>query len=763
MGDLDWTGRHAFLCYASEDARQVDHLHAALEAAGVRVWRDTEDLWPGEDWREKIRAAITRDALVFVACFSTVSTTRAKSYQNEELALAVDELRLRRPDVPWLIPVRLDECDIPDRDLGGGRSLAALQRADLFGQRRTRELARLVAAVTRILGSRSERLSSALVPGRQGGGIPLRSAYLEQVRRIAPPDPPGLLGREAELAELAAFCTEEDRPTYAWWRADAWAGKSALLSTFVLRLPTKVAERVRIVSFFITARLAAQDTREAFTQVLLEQLAALTGQDLPPALPEATRDAYLLDLLGQAAVACQDAGLRLVLVIDGLDEDRGVTTGPDAHSIAGLLPADPPAGMRVIVAGRPNPPIPDDVVGWHPLRDPSIVRALEASPHARDIQRLGKQELQRLLRGSAGEQDLLGLLVAARGGLSMTDLESLSGLPGWEIEQILHTSAGRTFTCRPSRWSDKSGPDLYLLSHEELQVAATGYLGGQRIDGYRQRLHEWAVAYCAKGWPSETPEYLLSGYYRLLVSVGDLARMIACAGDLIRHDRMLDLTGGDTAALAEVRSALDLVAAQNHPDLSSALYLAFHRDRLIERNSNIPTGLPAIWATLGQTSRAEALANSITDPGRRTDALVQLALALAVIGRHGDAETLAHSIASPLRRADALAGLVEPLANSGRLDEAVAVARSITSIARKAHALAHVAELLTSSGNHDQASDIAQLAVITAKSVKDPNTRDRTLEQLSKRLTFLQIQQAIQAAQSITIPPARAEALMTAA
>ena len=38
---------------------------------------------------------------------------------------------------------------------------------------------------------------------------------------------------------------------------------------------------MRIVSFFITARLAAQDTREAFTEVLLEQLAELTGQDLP--------------------------------------------------------------------------------------------------------------------------------------------------------------------------------------------------------------------------------------------------------------------------------------------------------------------------------------------------------------------------------------------------------------------------------------------------------------------------------------------------
>lgn len=152
-----------------------------------------------------------------------------------------------------------------------------------------------------------------------------RSAYQQQVRRIAPPDPPGLLGREVELAELAQFCLEPDCGPYVWWQAGAWAGKSALLSTFVLRPPPEVHDRVQIVSFFITARLAAQDTREAFTQVLLEQLAEVTGQSLPAVLPETTREAYLLDLLAQAAAACREAGGRLLLVVDGLDEDRSVT------------------------------------------------------------------------------------------------------------------------------------------------------------------------------------------------------------------------------------------------------------------------------------------------------------------------------------------------------------------------------------------------------------------------------------------------------
>ena len=126
------------------------------------------------------------------------------------------------------------------------------------------------------------------------------------------------------------------------------------------------------------------------------------------------------------------------------------------------------------------------------------------------------------------------------------------------------------------------------------------YLGTTRLEAYRQRLHTWAEGYIQQGWPIGTPEYLLRGYYRMLQATGDLDRMIACATDAARHDRMLDLTGGDVAALAEVHTALDLIAAHDDPDLVTALRLAHHRDQLTDRNGNIPTDLPAVWASLGQ-------------------------------------------------------------------------------------------------------------------------------------------------------------------
>lgn len=144
-------GKHVFLCYARVDAVEVDRLQAVLKAAGIMVWRDTDELWPGQDWRARIREAITENAVAFVACFSRAALARDKSFQYQELFLAADEFTTRRPDVPWLIPVRLDDCQIPAWPIGGGRTLRSLQYADLFGDQQERQTARLVQVITGML------------------------------------------------------------------------------------------------------------------------------------------------------------------------------------------------------------------------------------------------------------------------------------------------------------------------------------------------------------------------------------------------------------------------------------------------------------------------------------------------------------------------------------------------------------------------------------------------------------------------------------
>lgn len=154
---------HVFISYVHEDSHWVDQLQLRLEAAGIPVWRDTADLWPGQDWREEIRRAITHHTLVFIACFSQASFARSISYQNEELTLAIELLRLRPPDDPWLIPVRFDECEIPNREIGGGRTLSSIQRVDLLGDSFDDGAARLVAAVKRILEGHSDSIQITII------------------------------------------------------------------------------------------------------------------------------------------------------------------------------------------------------------------------------------------------------------------------------------------------------------------------------------------------------------------------------------------------------------------------------------------------------------------------------------------------------------------------------------------------------------------------------------------------------------------------
>lgn len=153
-----------FISYVREDKARVDRLQQILERAGVPVWRDTQDLWPGEDWKQRIREAITSGAFVFLACFSAESSRRAKSYQNAELALATEELRLRPPGTPWLIPVLFDEVPMPTYELGGGRSLDNIQRADLSGMDWTEGSTRLVASILRILDNTSEASKALAKP-----------------------------------------------------------------------------------------------------------------------------------------------------------------------------------------------------------------------------------------------------------------------------------------------------------------------------------------------------------------------------------------------------------------------------------------------------------------------------------------------------------------------------------------------------------------------------------------------------------------------
>ncbi len=629
----------------------------------------------------------------------------------------------------------------------------------------------------------------------------LRSGYVWQIGHIAPLH---LLGRRGELEELADWCTGGDE-AYAWWQAEPWAGKSALMAWFVLHPPPGTW----VVSFFVTARLAGQADSAAFTDSLLDQLAAVTGDQLPPVTSPTVRDGLRRHLLEKAAAQAVKAGRRLVLVVDGLDEDCGTLPGSGLASIATCLPKRPPAGLRVIVAGRPYPQLPADVDDDHPLSS-CRVRPLDVSPHATRAAKLAQRELDEVLATDKNRHDglgyeIFGLVTVSGGGLDHLDLQELTGRPAFKVDGLLRGVFGRTVAGRV-------GPDgearVFLFAHEALREQAADRLGPGPLAGFAARLHAWADGYRHRGWPVGTPAYLLRGYPRMLAAAGDLDRLAALATDPARHHRMLDATGGDAMALSEITAAHALISSSPSPDLLASLRLAWYRNQLTDRNTHIPARLPAVWATLGQAARAEALAWSVTDPYQQAEALARLAAAVAEAGDLDRARTLAAS-AEPAalsiaihgyRRERATAALATAMAATGNLDRAWEIAHyfiygylyteAVADVAAKvaatgdldcaqrivrhlmvpyeqAEALAALAAIVAEAGDLDHARTLAASAEALAWSVTDPYQQAKALARLAAAAAEagdLDHARALaasaeQAARSVTDPYQQAKAL----
>lgn len=122
---------YAFISYISENEKTVQQLCDALAAYGVQIWLSRNQINPGFFWEEAIRRAI-EDGAFFIACFSREYNQRRESYMNEELNLAIERLRKLPHDRSWFIPVKLNECEIPDWDIGAGKTLRSIHWVELY-------------------------------------------------------------------------------------------------------------------------------------------------------------------------------------------------------------------------------------------------------------------------------------------------------------------------------------------------------------------------------------------------------------------------------------------------------------------------------------------------------------------------------------------------------------------------------------------------------------------------------------------------------
>ncbi len=101
-----------FLCHASQDKPAVWKLYRYLKQHGVKPWLDQADLLPGEDWEVEIPNALFLSDIILV-CLSKNSVDK-EGYVQKEISFALDKA-LEKPGKIFIIPVKLEECDIPKR------------------------------------------------------------------------------------------------------------------------------------------------------------------------------------------------------------------------------------------------------------------------------------------------------------------------------------------------------------------------------------------------------------------------------------------------------------------------------------------------------------------------------------------------------------------------------------------------------------------------------------------------------------------------
>lgn len=103
-----------FLCYASQDRHIVRELYSLLNSeAWIDPWLDQEKLLPGMDWELEIESAV-RESDIVVVCLSHNSLNK-KGYVQKEIRAALDIADQIPDDQIYIIPLRLEDCDVPLR------------------------------------------------------------------------------------------------------------------------------------------------------------------------------------------------------------------------------------------------------------------------------------------------------------------------------------------------------------------------------------------------------------------------------------------------------------------------------------------------------------------------------------------------------------------------------------------------------------------------------------------------------------------------
>lgn len=156
-----------------------------------------------------------------------------------------------------------------------------------------------------------------------------------------PQQPVPFGGREIALANLDDWLDDPKQPPRLLLSAPAGRGKSALLGHWTQRL----IQRGDLEVIYFPVSISFQTNRAAVVFAsLTSRLATLHGQSLPGG-PDTSIDVWrekMADYLGRPL----PSGLRLILILDGIDEAADWEPGPN------LIPFSLPDSTRVLLSAR---------------------------------------------------------------------------------------------------------------------------------------------------------------------------------------------------------------------------------------------------------------------------------------------------------------------------------------------------------------------------------------------------------------------------
>lgn len=114
-----------FLNYAREDVRYARRLYTDLTSKGdFDIWFDEEAILPGHKWKKEVEDAID-NADFFILLYSKKSVNKT-GYVHAEIQKAINRHMEMKEGKPFIIPIRLDECEL------GYSALKEIHSEDLF-------------------------------------------------------------------------------------------------------------------------------------------------------------------------------------------------------------------------------------------------------------------------------------------------------------------------------------------------------------------------------------------------------------------------------------------------------------------------------------------------------------------------------------------------------------------------------------------------------------------------------------------------------